>query len=144
MIQKNVESLNSQEAKELKNKVNNSADKLIKNLYSIFSVTKFDNNNISTGNIELNESMDSITNEISTLLNIVNKLKIKEIKLKNGPEKITEIVKKEEMLKDYEKNRKNNCKKLEEIYQNINNTLLDLKKSEFYLQSKKIIGDNKA
>ena len=88
--------------------------------------------------------MDSITNEISTLLNIVNKLKIKEIKLKNGPEKITEIVKKEEMLKDYEKNRKNNCKKLEEIYQNINNTLLDLKKSEFYLQSKKIIGDNKA
>ena len=141
ITQKKIEGINNQEAKELKNIINNSADKLIKNLSNIFSVTKFDSNNIGTGNIELNESMDSMANEINVLLNIVNKLKIKELKLKNGPEKITEIVKKEELLKEYEKSRKKNCKYLEDIYQNINNSLIELKKTEFYLQSKKIIGE---
>ena len=140
--EKNAESLNSLEAKELKEKINNSSDKLIKDLSNIFFATKFDkNNNISKGNILLNESMDSMANEINTLLNIVNKLKVKELQLKNVPDKFIDIIKEEEMLKEYEKVKKKNCKYLEEIYQNINNTLVELKKTEFYIQSKKIIDE---
>jgi hypothetical protein len=140
--EKNAESLNSLEAKELKEKINNSSDKLIKDLSNIFSATKFDkNNNISKGNILLNESMDSMANEINTLLNIVNKLKIKELQLKNGPDKFIDIIKEEEMLKEYEKVKKKNCKYLEDIYQNINNTLMELKKTEFYILAKKIIDE---
>ena len=140
--EKNAESLNSLEAKELKEKINNSSDKLIKDLSNIFSATKFDkNNNISKGNILLNESMDSMANEINTLLNIVNKLKIKELQLKNVPDKFIDIIKEEEMLKEYEKAKKKNCKYLEDIYQNINNTLMELKKTEFYILAKKIIDE---
>lgn len=140
--EKNAESLNSLEAKELKEKINNSSDKLIKDLSNIFSATKFDkNNNISAGNILLNESMDSMANEINTLLNIVNKLKVKELQLKNVPDKFIDIIKEEEMLKEYEKVKKKNCKYLEEIYQNINNTLMELKKTEFYIMAKKIIDE---
>ena len=134
--EKNAESLNSLEAKELKEKINNSSDKIIKDLSNIFSVTKFDKNN----NI-LNESMDSMANEINTLLNIVNKLKVKELQLKNVPDKFIDIIKEEEMLKEYEKVKKKNCKYLEEIYQNINNTLMELKKTEFYIMAKKIIDE---
>jgi hypothetical protein len=134
--------LNSLEAKELKEKINNSSDKLIKDLSNIFSATKFDkNNNISKGNILLNESMDSMANEINTLLNIVNKLKVKELQLKNVPDKFIDIIKEEEMLKEYEKVKKKNCKYLEDIYQNINNTLMELKKTEFYILAKKIIDE---
>ena len=140
--EKNAESLNSLEAKELKEKINNSSDKLIKDLSNIFSATKFDkNNNVSKGNILLNESMDSMANEINTLLNIVNKLKIKELQLKNVPDKFIDIIKEEEMLKEYEKAKKKNCKYLEDIYQNINNTLMELKKTEFYILAKKIIDE---
>ena len=140
--EKNAESLNSLEAKELKEKINNSSDKLIKDLSNIFSATKIDkNNNISKGNILLNESMDSMANEINTLLNIVNKLKIKELQLKNVPDKFIDIIKEEEMLKEYEKAKKKNCKYLEDIYQNINNTLMELKKTEFYIMAKKIIDE---
>lgn len=140
--EKNAESLNSLEAKELKEKINNSSDKLIKDLSNIFSTIKFDkNNNISKGNILLNESMDSMANEINTLLNIVNKLKVKELQLKNVPDKFIDIIKEEEMLKEYEKVKKKNCKYLEEIYQNINNTLMELKKTEFYIMAKKIIDE---
>ena len=139
--EKNAESLNSLEAKELKEKINNSSDKLIKDLSNIFSATKFENNNISKGNILLNESMDSMANEINTLLNIVNKLKIKELQLKNVPDKFIDIIKEEEMLKEYEKVKKKNCKYLEDIYQNINNTLMELKKTEFYILAKKIIDE---
>ena len=140
ITQKKIEGINNQEAKELKNIINNSADKLIKNLSNIFSVTKFDSNNIGTGNIELNESMDSMANEINTLLNVVNKLKIRELKVRHSPEKITDITDKEEKLMELEKIRKRNCKYLEDVYQNINNTLLELKNSEFYLMAKKIFG----
>ena len=138
--QNNIESINSQEAKELKNIINNSADTLLKGLSNIFSVTKIETSNITKGNIELNESMDSMANEINTLLNVVNKLKIRELKVRHSPEKITDITDKEEKLMELEKIRKRNCKYLEDIYQNINNTLLELKNSEFYLMAKKIFG----
>ena len=138
--QNNIESINSQEAKELKNIINNSADTLLKDLSNIFSVTKIETSNITKGNIELNESMDSMANEINTLLNVVNKLKIRELKVRHSPEKITDITDKEEKLMELEKIRKRNCKYLEDIYQNINNTLLELKNSEFYLMAKKIFG----
>lgn len=138
--QNNIESINCQEAKELKNIINNSADTLLKDLSNIFSVTKIETSNITKGNIELNESMDSMANEINTLLNVVNKLKIRELKVRHSPEKITDITDKEEKLMELEKIRKRNCKYLEDIYQNINNTLLELKNSEFYLMAKKIFG----
>ena len=75
---KNSENNNLKEAKELKEIVNHSSNELIENLSNIFSATKFDMKNIKTGNIDINKNMDSIANEINTLLNVINKLKIKE------------------------------------------------------------------
>ena len=138
--QNNVENLNSQEAKDLKNIINNSADQLIKDLSNIFSATKFDSSNITKGNIQLNESMDSMANRINTLLNVVNKMKIRELKAKKSAENFEDIIAKEEKLNKLEKIRKANIKYMEEIYQNINNTLVELKSSEFYLMSKKLFG----
>ena len=138
--QNNVENLNSQEAKDLKNIINNSAEQLIKDLSNIFSATKFDSSNITKGNIQLNESMDSMANRINTLLNVVNKMKIRELKAKKSAENFEDIIKKEEKLNKLEKIRKANIKYMEEIYQNINNTLVELKSSEFYLMSKKLFG----
>ena len=131
-----IETINSEEAKELKKIINDSTEKLMKNLSNIFSATKFESSNIKSANIELNENMDSMANQINTLLNIVNKLKIREIKTRQNPnENIDGINKASE---DYKKRIKNNCKALEEIYQNINNTLAELKKSEYYILSKTI------
>ena len=148
IIKQEIESVNSKEAKDLKNSVNNSADKLIQNLTNIISATKFGANDISA-NIEINENMDSMGNEINKLLNIVNKLKIKEIK--NLPQKNIdtelsdndiELYLKEKKVQ-YEQNQKKikiNIKCLEDLNQNINDTLLEMRKSEFYLMSRKILG----
>ena len=77
-----------------------------------------------------------MANQINTLLNIVNKLKIREIKTRQYQnENIDDINK---VSEQYKKRIKNNCKALEEIYQNINNTLAELKKSEYYILSKTI------
>ena len=131
-----VESINSEEAKELKKIINNSTEKLMMNLSSIFSATKFEPNNIKSANIDLNESMDSMANQINTLLNIVNKLKIKEIKTRQNPDENIDTINK--VSEEYKKRIKYNCKALEEIYQNINNTLVELKKSEYNIIYKKI------
>ena len=77
-IEDKAENLNLKEAEQLKEIINNSTDKLMQNLSNIFSATKFESNN-RTGNIELNENMDSMANEINTLLNVVYKLKIREL-----------------------------------------------------------------
>ena len=121
---KNSENNNLKEAKELKEIVNHSSNELIENLSNIFSSTKFDMKNIKTGNIDINKNMDSIANEINTLLNVINKLKIKELKKE----------------KEREKNR-NVLQKAIDTYQNINNYLTDLKKTDFYIMSKKICGE---
>ena len=76
-----------EEANELKKTINVSTENLMINLSNIFNATKIDKN-IKSENVDLNESMDSMANEINTLLNIVNKLKIKEIK--NYPQKNTD------------------------------------------------------
>ena len=68
-----------EEANELKKTINVSTENLMINLSNIFNATKIDKN-IKSENVDLNESMDSMANEINTLLNIVNKLKIKEFK----------------------------------------------------------------
>ena len=150
-----IENETSEESKEIKNIINNSSDKLIQNLSNIFAATKFNSNDKRLGNIDINENMDSIANEINTLLNIVNKLKIKEIK--NYPQKNTDdsikindeipnndiegcFQKKREHYKKNQKKLKNDLKFLEELNQNINNTIFEMKKSEFYLLSKKICG----
>ena len=148
IIKQEIESVNSKEAKDLKNSVNNSADKLIQNLTNIISATKFGANDISA-NIEINENMDSMGNEINKLLNIVNKLKIKEIK--NLPQKNIDtelsdndielyLKKKKDLYEQNQKKIKINIKCLEDLNQNINDTLLEMRKSEFYLMSRKILG----
>ena len=81
-----------------------------------------------------------MANRINTLLNVVNKMKIRELKAKKSAENFEDIIKKEEKLNKLEKIRKANIKYMEEIYQNINNTLVELKSSEFYLMSKKLFG----
>ena len=133
---------NLKEAKELKEIVNHSSNELIENLSNIFSATKFDMKNIKTGNIDINKNMDSIANEINTLLNVINKLKIKELKKeKVEPEKNKiQYEKDREKEKEREKNR-NVLQKAIDTYQNINNYLTDLKKTDFYIMSKKICGE---
>ena len=139
---KNSENNNLKEAKELKEIVNHSSNELIENLSNIFSATKFDMKNIKTGNIDINKNMDSIANEINTLLNVINKLKIKELKKeKVEPEKNKiQYEKDREKEKEREKNR-NVLQKAIDTYQNINNYLTDLKKTDFYIMSKKICGE---
>ena len=139
---KNSENNNLKEAKELKEIVNHSSNELIENLSNIFSATKFDMKNIKTGNIDINKNMDSIANEINTLLNVINKLKIKELKKeKVEPEKNKiQYEKDREKKKEREKNR-NALQKAIDTYQNINNYLTDLKKTDFYIMSKKICGE---
>ena len=129
-------------SKELKEIVNHSSNELIENLSNIFSATKFDMKNIKTGNIDINKNMDSIANEINTLLNVINKLKIKELKKeKVEPEKNKiQYEKDREKEKEREKNR-NVLQKAIDTYQNINNYLTDLKKTDFYIMSKKICGE---
>ena len=138
-IEDKAENLNLKEAEQLKEIINNSTDKLMQNLSNIFSATKFESNN-RTGNIELNENMDSMANEINTLLNVVHKLKIRELKMINYKRENIDLISFGEQENASLKNEifKNNCKKLEDLYQNINNTLNDMKKSEFYVMCKKI------
>ena len=138
-IEEKAENLNLKEAEQLKEIINNSTDKLMQNLSNIFSATKFESNN-RTGNIELNENMDSMANEINTLLNVVHKLKIRELKMINYKRENIDLISFGEKENARLKNDifKNNCKKLEDLYQNINNTLNDMKKSEFYVMCKKI------
>ena len=140
---KNSENNNLKEAKELKEIVNHSSNELIENLSNIFSSTKFDMKNIKTGNIDINKNMDSIANEINTLLNVINKLKIKELKKeKVEPEKNKiQFEKDREKEKEREKNRNVFLQKAIDTYQNINNYLTDLKKTDFYIMSKKICGE---
>ena len=140
---KNSENNNLKEAKELKEIVNHSSNELIENLSNIFSATKFDMKNIKTGNIDINKNMDSIANEINTLLNVINKLKIKELKKeKVEPEKNKiQFEKDREKEKEREKNRNVFLQKAIDTYQNINNYLTDLKKTDFYIMSKKICGE---
>ena len=130
-------------SKELKEIVNHSSNELIENLSNIFSATKFDMKNIKTGNIDINKNMDSIANEINTLLNVINKLKIKELKKeKVEPEKNKiQFEKDREKEKEREKNRNVFLQKAIDTYQNINNYLTDLKKTDFYIMSKKICGE---
>ena len=125
-----------EEANELKKTINVSTENLMINLSNIFNATKIDKN-IKSENVDLNESMDSMANEINTLLNIVNKLKIKEFK--NYEQKNKEDFEMFLQRKAMEnKNCKNKIKKLEDLYQNISNTLFDLKKSEYYPLIKKL------
>ena len=127
-----------EEANELKKTINVSTENLMINLSNIFNATKIDKN-IKSENVDLNESMDSMANEINTLLNIVNKLKIKEFK--NYEQKNKEDFEMFLQRKAMEnKNYKNKIKKLEDLYQNISNTLVDLKKSEYYPLIKKLEG----
>ena len=147
---KNETNNNLKEAEELKKIVNNSSNELIKNLTNIFSATKFESSNLKSGNVDIYINMDSMANEINSLLNVVNKLKIKELKKKNHlketQQKIEEIdinidpIKQKE--KEKEKKKFNDyLQKTMDIYQNINNELADLKKSEFYTMSKRICGE---
>ena len=147
---KNETNNNLKEAEELKKIVNNSSNELIKNLTNIFSATKFESSNLKSGNVDIYINMDSMANEINSLLNVVNKLKIKELKKKNHlketQQKIEEIDINIDPIKQKEKEKErkkfnDNLQKTMDIYQNINNELVDLKKSEFYTMSKRICGE---
>ena len=147
---KNETNNNLKEAEELKKIVNNSSNELIKNLTNIFSATKFESSNLKSGNVDIYINMDSMANEINSLLNVVNKLKIKELKKKNHlketQQKIEEIDINIDPIKQKEKEKErkkfnDNLQKTMDIYQNINNELADLKKSEFYIMSKRICGE---
>ena len=103
--------------------IDSSTNNLVKNLSNIFDALKFTQGNVqSSGNIELNENMDSITNEINTLLNIVYKMKFREIRLKEAGQ-----------INDNNNNLNKiiveSLKKLTDIHENIENYLIEAKKS---------------
>ena len=117
-----------EQIKELHLLIDSSTNNLVKNLSNIVGALKFEPSNIqSSGNIEINENMDSITNEINTLLNIVNKMKFKELKRQEILPQSTEVA--------------NNAiveslKKLTEIHENVENHLMELKKLPYAIMAK--------
>ena len=114
-----IEKNNEEQKKELHLFIDSSTNNLVKNLSNIIEALKFDNNN--GGNVELNENIDSMANEINTLLNIVNKMKFKELKNQEQKEKIENRASNSQIV--------DSLKKLSELDQNIGTYLLDMKKA---------------
>ena len=112
-----------QQIQELHLLIDSSTNNLVKNLSNIIEALKFEERNIqSSGNIEINENMDSITNEINTLLNIVNKMKFRELKRQEIFPQSNEVSNNDIV---------ESLKKLTEIHENVENHLMDLKKSPY-------------
>ena len=114
-----IEKNNEEQKKELHLFIDSSTNNLVKNLSNIFEALKFDNNN--GGNVELNENIDSMANEINTLLNIVNKMKFRELKNQEQKEKSDYRISNSQIVEP--------LKKLTELDQNIGNYLLEMKKT---------------
>ena len=114
-----IEKNNEEQKKELHLFIDSSTNNLVKNLSNIFEALKFDNNN--GGNVELNENIDSMANEINTLLNIVNKMKFRELKNQEQKEKSEYRISNSQIVE--------NLKKLAELDQSIGNNLLEMKKT---------------
>ena len=114
-----IEKTNEEQKKELHLFIDSSTNNLVKNLSNIFEALKFDNNN--GGNVELNENIDSMANEINTLLNIVNKMKFRELKNQEQKEKNEYRTNNAQIVEQ--------LKKLAELDQNIGTSLLEMKKT---------------
>ena len=114
-----IEKNNEEQKKELHLFIDSSTNNLVKNLSNIFEALKFDNNN--GGNVELNENIDSMANEINTLLNIVNKMKFRELKNQEQKEKSDYRISNSQIVEP--------LKKLTELDQNIGTYLLEMKKT---------------
>ena len=114
-----IEKNNEEQKKELHLFIDSSTNNLVKNLSNIFEALKFDNNN--GGNVELNENIDSMANEINTLMNIVNKMKFKELKNQEQKEKNEYRINNSQIVES--------LKKLAELDQNIGTYLLEMKKT---------------
>ena len=124
-----------EQKKELHLLIDSSTNNLVKNLVNIFEALKFDQSNVqSSGNIEINENMNTMANEINTLLNIVNKMKFRELKYQEE-ESINEGKQKVINLNN---NIVEKLKKLTEIHENVENHLMEMKKSTFYVMAKYI------
>ena len=119
------EKSNEENKKELHLLIDSSTNNLVKSLKNIVDALKFEPGNVqSSGNVEINENMDLIANEINTLLNMVNKMKLKEIN-NHENEKINE---------NYNKTKKivsDSLKKLIDINENVENQLCEMKKNPF-------------
>ena len=119
------EKSNEENKKELHLLIDSSMNNLVKSLKNIVDALKFEPGNVqSSGNVEINENMDLIANEINTLLNMVNKMKLKEINNQEN-EKINE---------NYNKTKKivsDSLKKLIDINENVENQLCEMKKNPF-------------
>ena len=121
-----------EQKKELHLLIDSSTNNLVKNLSNIFDALKFTQGNVqSSGNIEINENMDSISNEINTLLNIVNKMKFREIRLKEAGQM-------NDMNNNHNKIIVDSLKKLTDIHENIENYLMETKKSYIATMAKYI------
>ena len=113
-----------EQKKELHLLIDSSASNIIKGLANIFEALKFDDSNVQkSGNIEINENMDSLANEINTLLNIVYKMKIREIQNQNEKPKISLSEKRKDII--------DSLKKLTEVNENIENHLSEMKRLPF-------------
>ena len=123
-LEKSVE----EQIKELHLLIDSSTNNLVKNLSNIVGALKFEQSNIqSSGNIEINENMDSITNEINTLLNIVNKMKFRELKRQEILPQASDALNNKII---------ESLKKITEIHENIENNLMELKKSPYAIMAK--------
>ena len=120
-----IEKSNEEKKAELHLLIDSSTNNLMKSLKNIVAALKFDQDNIkSSGNVEINDNMDSIANEINSLLNMVNKMKLKELNNQEH-DKSNEI---------YGKNKKvitDSLIKLTDIHENVENQLFEIKKNSF-------------
>ena len=120
-----LEKSNEEQKKELHLLVDSSTNNLVKNLRNIFSALKTEPGNVqSSGNVEINENMDSMANEINTLLNLVNKMKFKELNYQ-------EFEQKNESCHQTKKTIIEKLKTLAQIHENVENQLFEMKKSTF-------------
>ena len=119
-----VEKSSEEIKKELHILIDSSTNNIVRNLSNIIESLKFDQSNVqNSGNIEINENMDSIANEINSLINIVNKMKCRELKYQEEEPK-SDIYYNNKVIVD-------SLKKLTEIHENIENHLMELKKLPF-------------
>ena len=120
-----LEKSNEEQKKELHLLIDSSTNNLVKNLQNIFNALKTEPGNVqSSGNVEINENMDSMANEINTLLNLVNKMKFKELNYQ-------EFEQKNESCHQTKKKIIEKLKSLAQIHENVENQLLEMKKSNF-------------
>ena len=112
--------------KNLHNLVDSTSRNLVKSLENIINALEFSNNqNDRDSNIQINSGMEALSNDLNTLHNIINKMRVKE--LKYDKEKLAtenKIYSKKKLIKA-------TMDKLIDIHESISQDVLEMQRSIF-------------